>query len=236
MIYSATNMINNKMYIGQTIHSLKRRKASHLTSVKQKKTIFQRAINKYGKENFIWEIIDYADCPEELDEKEIYWISYFDTYRYGYNMTIGGQGFNRLKQKYECHTFLVFDKHGNFLNDYNNKFLFCSENNIPTGDADVVLSNYKPSVKDYVLIYIEDYSETNLKQRLKRIRYNREFAVFDLDKQYIGTWSNQLQCERELELKRGCINKCLTKVVSKINGYYFYYTDECPEELKTLYL
>lgn len=214
------------------------------------------AINKYGFDNFDWAVIDIAYDRKELDEKEIYWINYYDTYKYGYNMTIGGQGFNKdeknniikmsieerlekriehLKQKpNDNHPFYIFDKYGNLIGETDNRLLFCAENNIVSSYASLVLRNDKPSVGDYIFIYKEDYSEQNLKDRLRRIRYNRDFVVFNKDKQYIGTWQNQLCCERDLGLKRGCINKCLTKIVYIINGYYFYYIDECPEDLKKL--
>lgn len=35
-------------------------------------------LKKYGKENFTREIIDEADSPEKLNEKEIYWIKYYN--------------------------------------------------------------------------------------------------------------------------------------------------------------
>lgn len=60
---------------------------------------FYRAIRKYGIENLKWSIIDYADTSEELNKKEKYWISYYDTYilnKKGYNQTIGGEGQNGL--------------------------------------------------------------------------------------------------------------------------------------------
>lgn len=45
----------------------------------------------------VWEIIDKAEDRKELDEKEKYWIKYYNTYilspnSNGYNLTIGGQG------------------------------------------------------------------------------------------------------------------------------------------------
>lgn len=245
IIYSVTNIMNNKKYIGQTTKSLKTRKQNHLSTIKRNDTAFQKAINKYGKEKFIWEIIDQAYSQEDLDNKEIFWIDYYNTYGCsGYNMTLGGQGANKatglnrieyLKTKPDdSHPFLIFDKYGNFIKECDNRLLFCEENDVRVGDSMTVLKNKKPSLNDYILIYIEDYSETNLKDRLKRIRYNRDFVVFDKNYQYIGTWSNQLLCERELGLKRGCINKCLTNVVRIINNHYFYYLDECPDNLKKL--
>ena len=63
IIYKVTNIINNKIYIGQTIHSLNIRKSQHERSHEYEyKTAFSNAIKKYGKENFIWEIIYETDC------------------------------------------------------------------------------------------------------------------------------------------------------------------------------
>ena len=63
IIYKVTNIINNKIYIGQTIHSLNIRKSQHERSHEYGyKTAFSNAIKKYGKENFIWEIIYETDC------------------------------------------------------------------------------------------------------------------------------------------------------------------------------
>jgi group I intron endonuclease len=98
IIYEAINKINGKKYIGQTIHSLSIRRSGHFSKAKTDKNIvFYQAINKYGKENFEWEIIDSADSLEELDYKEIYWIKFFNTYgQDGYNMTLGGQSDKKI--------------------------------------------------------------------------------------------------------------------------------------------
>lgn len=53
---------------------------------------FYRAIRKYGIQNFTWSIIDYARSHEELNEKESFWIEFFDTTNpeRGYNLKSGG--------------------------------------------------------------------------------------------------------------------------------------------------
>ena len=72
IIYKVINIINNKIYIGQTIHSLNIRKSQHERSHEYGyKTAFSNAIKKYGKENFIWEIIyetDYLDEENKVIE------------------------------------------------------------------------------------------------------------------------------------------------------------------------
>ena len=50
-------------------------------------THFARAIRKYGKENFIIEMIDTAKSQDELNQKEQYWIRYYDSVNKGYNET-----------------------------------------------------------------------------------------------------------------------------------------------------
>jgi hypothetical protein len=49
-----------------------------------------RAMRKYGVDNFSINILDTADNINELKEKEMYYISKYDTYRSGYNLTTGG--------------------------------------------------------------------------------------------------------------------------------------------------
>lgn len=48
-----------------------------------------KAIKKYGKENFIIELIEEVRT-EDLDNREKYWISYYNSYEEGYNCTKGG--------------------------------------------------------------------------------------------------------------------------------------------------
>lgn len=85
-IYKITNKINNKTYIGQSIE-LERRLTSHLRGWED--SVIDNAIKKEGINNFTFEIIE--ECPlEQLNEREIYWIQYYDSYLNGYNQTPGG--------------------------------------------------------------------------------------------------------------------------------------------------
>lgn len=92
IIYKITNKINNKVYIGQTIRSLKRRWFEHCLDNKIGCFSLHRAIQKYGKENFDIQQIDHAHSRDELDNKEIYWIKYYDSMNplKGYNLKSGG--------------------------------------------------------------------------------------------------------------------------------------------------
>jgi hypothetical protein len=96
-IYKFTNIVNYKIYIGQTIDFIQRMKEEiyELDENKRKSNLhFQNAWNKYGKENFIQEIIDYADSKIELNSKEKEWVWFYKSNdgKFGYNLTEGGNG------------------------------------------------------------------------------------------------------------------------------------------------
>ena len=92
LIYKITNKINCKIYIGKTEKSIERRFKEHCSEFskdRSKNRPLYRAFAVYGMENFTIELIEITDKPEE---REIFWISHFNTYRSGYNATKGGDG------------------------------------------------------------------------------------------------------------------------------------------------
>ena len=91
-IYKITNNINNKIYIGKTEFSIEKRFAEHCSDAfrdRNEKRPLYAAMRKYGIENFEISLIEETNSPEE---REIYWISYYDSYKNGYNATLGGDG------------------------------------------------------------------------------------------------------------------------------------------------
>lgn len=98
VIYKITNKVNGKVYIGQTRQTIKVRFSQHYNlALKIKKmgkhlNYWQNSLLKYGKDNFTIEQIDVANSFEELNDKEIYWIAFYNATNYecGYNRTNGG--------------------------------------------------------------------------------------------------------------------------------------------------
>lgn len=87
-IYKITNNINGKIYIGQS-NNIQRRFLEHKNRGATSRIPVDIAIQKYGKENFSFEIIE--ECTiEQLNQKEMYWISYFNSVENGYNCSVGG--------------------------------------------------------------------------------------------------------------------------------------------------
>lgn len=91
IIYKITNTENGKMYIGQTKQRLCDRWADHKKNflTLQDNMAIHKAMYKYGKSSFVLEEIEKCD-NDLLDEREIYWIAFYDTYHNGYNSTPGG--------------------------------------------------------------------------------------------------------------------------------------------------
>lgn len=103
-IYRIQNKINGKIYIGKSV-DIKRRWSSHITdsnvdderwnsNYRGVKTPIHAAIRKYGKENFVFEILEECN-KEELNDKEKYWIKTLNATNKenGYNITLGGDGY-----------------------------------------------------------------------------------------------------------------------------------------------
>lgn len=83
-IYRITNLINGKIYIGRSVN-LKDRKSKHKTKISN--TIISKAIQKYGHDNFLFEVIEYCEL-DKLVEREGYYFDLLQPFREnnGYNI------------------------------------------------------------------------------------------------------------------------------------------------------
>lgn len=91
-IYKITNDINQKIYVGKTERTVEERFLEHCRAFKREsceKRPLYSAMRKYGIEHFHIELIEETDNPEE---REVYWIEKLDSFKNGYNATLGGDG------------------------------------------------------------------------------------------------------------------------------------------------
>lgn len=120
-IYQITNTVNGKQYIGKTESTVDKRFKEHCYDAfrdRNEKRPLYVAMRKYGVENFIVETLEETNNP---NEREMYWINQKNTYRNGYNVTLGGDGtkyvdenavieaYNRLQYQDKVHEELGVD-------------------------------------------------------------------------------------------------------------------------------
>ena len=86
VIYRITNLINNKVYIGQTIQNPQRRWKEHLR--KGANRHLKAAFDLYGRDSFKFEVIEECDTKEKLDEREQFYIA--ESNGNNYNFRSGG--------------------------------------------------------------------------------------------------------------------------------------------------
>ena len=87
-IYKTTNLVNGKIYVGK--HRAPQLDESYLGSGIH----LSNAVNYYGRENFIVEMIDTATSLAELNDKEKFYIQELNARdpSIGYNIACGGDG------------------------------------------------------------------------------------------------------------------------------------------------
>lgn len=95
-IYETTNLLNGKKYIGQ--HRAEKLDKNYLGSG----IILHQAIEKYGKDNFSIKILEECESQSKMNEREIYWIEYFNAVssKDYYNLGMGGTGWNNSVNKF----------------------------------------------------------------------------------------------------------------------------------------
>ena len=96
-IYKIINDVDDKVYIGQTRRTVNDRWKEHKKDFKHLNYHLYNAMKKYGIEHFSPHQIEKIDSKEirqlsdMLDNREIFWIEYYNSYNNGYNQTSGGQ-------------------------------------------------------------------------------------------------------------------------------------------------
>lgn len=140
-IYKIENLVNGKIYIGQSKH-IKQRWSEHKKELKANKhanSYLQRSWNKYGEEKFSHVILE--ECAESvLDDREKYYIELYKSFDsdFGYNLTDGG-GRNK---NVSMHTRKLLSEMNSGVNHPNRKEVVCLE----TGEIFISISDAANSI------------------------------------------------------------------------------------------
>jgi hypothetical protein len=233
-IYKITNSINDRGYVGKTENEPKKRWKEHLAAARNNPImVISKAIRKYGSENFKFEIIE--EClSEDVNKKETYWIGRLDTFKNGYNSTLGGEGIvGAIRERGAVHPHAkavdCYDLEGNYLCTYNSK-----------GEAawEIARSNHDQSIN----CCIEGKTFQSFGHRwalkgepLKEVnnRVNRKGKVYGI---YLKSgrkkmWKSQADAAEEIEGNRKANNSLMQALVrndkpettkAQVKGWYVF--------------
>ena len=181
-IYKITNLINNKIYIGQTRFEVEARYHRHLYEAKRNVLQYPlyKAIRKYGEQNFKLDIIEQVD-NELLNQQEQYWIKYYDSYiknNKGYNCTYGGEGSFTIDR---IEVYDLWDK-GLSINEIS-KLL--NHNN----------SAIREILKGYQNYNIEESNKRG--DKIQAINRFKSVNQYDIKGNLINTYYNMYEAERQ---------------------------------------
>ena len=198
-IYKITNLINNKIYIGLTTRTVEMRWKEHVRGTQY----IDNAIKEFGKENFIIETIE--ECEDDVaDDREIYWIQYYDSYHNGYNYTLGGRD-NKL---------IMTDKVQEVLDLWNqgltvNRIIEKTKLNVET-------------VRGYLNKNGIDHAQIKARANIF-IGKAKAKAVgqFDLEGNLIKTWESQAQIIRETGISKSTIQRAIQNKDKVVNNSYW---------------
>ena len=211
-IYKIYNDINNKVYIGQTIRTIEVRWKQHLMDCDNanKQRHLYNAMKKYGKEHFFIEVIEEID-NNILNEREKYWIDYYDSYNNGYNSTLGGAGIP------------IYNIDINILYDLWDKGFSIGEISRELEVPRKVITTHIMSYKNYSI------EESNRRGRLQASK-SKSKKVYQWD--YLGeTIINIFQSGVEAEEKTGISRKDISKAINshtRAGNFLWTFTEEKP--------
>lgn len=220
-IYCIENLVNGKKYIGQSCNLDWRWYDHKRRLIKQRhdNKHLQASCNKYGIDNFKFDIIEYCD-EDKLNEREIYWISYYNTYLGdGYNQTLGGEGTRKV------HTILQFDLNGNLIKEWDNGRIASQELNInATGIYGCCTHKYK-SAGGYIWIYKEDYNDKDdLEWYFNKNNHNNCNVIqYDLYGREIKIWNNIAEIKNILGYN---VIYCCLHTTYTSHGFIWKYCDD----------
>jgi len=225
-VYIIKNKINNKRYIGITTRSPKERLWEHFGVIKKEQydQVLYRAIRKYGKENFYLEWSgDYSNqiqTIEELKDLEIQFIEYYKTYvglnpSYGYNMTLGGDGFPSNMSKVKQYVLETFQ----YIKTYNSLSDAAKENNLSVGNIHACCTQTNIHCGGYIWVYEEDELDFSFIKK----HYVKQYH---LNGQFIDEFSTAVEAEKQLGINaHQIINCCLGKSITAGNFLWSRYND-----------
>jgi group I intron endonuclease len=195
-IYLITNKINGHKYVGGSIN-IEDRFGKHKRFQDLKTSAVDRAIKKYGNENFTYQII--TELPADwniIGKHEKYWIKFYNTFKdkQHYNLTKGGEGMSGWKPSLETRQKISDSKTGKTPSEETKKKMSDAhkgENHINYGKTGKDTTAWK----NYARIIKHGFSRG--KQRYS-IEFNGKTIKRSINKKFLKQWFNENYPDEEL--------------------------------------
>ena len=253
IIYRITNLINNKVYIGKTVQGFNLRYCEKGTGIER---VYKRhkmlreygygynkhlleSIEKYGLENFkVEECIDVAFSEYELSLKEKCWVQYHNSYKNGYNNTIGGDGvsgFKGLKGKDNpaSRSVVQLDLQGNFIKQWDCMTDAQKITGINKSKITEVCKGRRHSAGKFIWVYTEDYDK-NKEYNYKPYSCCRyKIIQLDLNGNFIKEYNSADEISLfEPNFNPKGIRKCALGVLKTYKNFKWMYKKDYENNLK----
>jgi hypothetical protein len=216
-VYRTTNLINEKIYIGQ--HSTNNLKDGY----KGSGLLISKAFKKYGKDNFKFEIIESSDSREYLDQLEKKIIAEENALddEIGYNLHQGGLGGSSYKKINQ------YKKDGTFIKTWDAIILASQELNLSYKTIQNCVKEVKPSCGGYIWKDYAKYKECINIQAFKDNSIKR-VNQYSIEGNFIKTWTSITEAGIELSLNTSSIGKCCRQEPStyQIGGFIWRYSSD----------
>ena len=234
IIYKATNILNDKIYIGQTIRSLSSRISSH-KRFRRKNSIrsFQYHIQQIGFDNFIFEIIHECLSKSELNFYEKFYINEFKANdpKFGYNLTSGGDANYETNDVFKefmsnistCkRPIVVYSSEGVYLSEFDSINEASRKLNINAKNINRILKGKRKTTKGYFF----KYKESDLTNDIVIIKHNfyKKITQYDLLDQKIMEFSSIKEASEKLGIDRNLIQRVLSKKRKYTHSFVFKYS------------
>ena len=219
-IYKITNQLTQEVYIGQS-KNIKHRIAQHKAASKRlnETALLYRKIREYGIENFSFDVIEECNV-DKLDEREIYWISYYNSYEKGYNMTRGGQGDNTASYIDVQKVYSLWDE-GKTVGQITEITKYSRQ----------VIRNYLSTYPNYIPSESRKRSGCYLYHHKKGDDISaapQKICRYTLNGEYIHSWNSRKEVLRELKINNAAVMRCCKKQQSSAGGYKWAFEGEEP--------
>jgi group I intron endonuclease len=193
-IYKITSP-NNKVYIGKSIDLDERKSSYKYEGRRQKQHKLNNSVNKYGWEKHLFEIIEICEV-ENLNDKEIYWIDFYNSVEEGLNIMYGGQG----------------GKHSQEVKDKKSKSMMGKKPSLETRQK------MSQSKKGH-LMYDETWRKRMQEGAWKSKASSKYILQYDLDGNFIKEWESKKQAGKELKINPVSIANNTCGISKSAGGY-----------------